>query len=46
MSEPLADAVFYADVQVSEGGRAYVEVPAKRKADFPEGTTVRVEVVG
>lgn len=37
--------VFYADVLVGAGGRAHIEVPDKRKADFPAGTTVRVEVV-
>lgn len=46
MSTEQPAAVFYADVEVGKDGRAHIKVPAKRKAAFPAGTTVRVEVVG
>jgi len=46
MTDKKPSAVFYADVWISKDGRAHIEVPAKRKAKFPAGTTVRVEVVG
>jgi hypothetical protein len=44
-TEPQPAAVFYADVWVGKDGRAHIEVPQKRREDFPAGTTVRVEVV-
>lgn len=44
-TEQQPAAVFYADVWVGKDGRAHIEVPQKRRADFPAGVTVRVEVV-
>ena len=41
----MTAATFHAGVQVSEDGRAWIEVPAKRKTYFPEGTAVQVEAV-